>query len=49
MRNVYFVEQIQKSQLRRQLKREKIMFKAVDNYVRHVAVKYTVAVRILNK
>lgn len=35
MRSVYFVEQKQKSLLQRQLKKEKIIFKAVVNYVRH--------------
>ena len=49
MRSVYFVEQKQKSQLQRQLKKEKIIFKAVVNYVRRVAESYIVAVRTLNK
>lgn len=45
MRSVYFVGQKQKSQLQRQLKREKIIFKAVANYVHHAVEKYIVAVR----
>lgn len=49
MRSVYFVEQKQKSLLQRQLKKEKIIFKAVVNCVRHAVVRYIVVVRTLNK
>ena len=49
MRSVYFVEQKQKSPIPCQLKEEKIIFKAVVNYVRHAVVRYIVEVRTLNK
>lgn len=49
MRSVYFVEQKQKSQLQRQLKKEKIIFTVVVNYVRHAAEKYIVAARTLSR
>lgn len=48
-KRVYFVEQKHKFPLQCQLKRGKIIFKAVDNYVPRVAVRSIEEVHILNK